>query len=255
MIKVKPKLILLVQSVLLPVLMQPVAVLADCGESMLSVVSVEYYVNDEYAARMQEAPGKPEGVRGIETRQLIVTQNQSYEREMGRFWRLDEETSLRKLKEFTEKLKAGEVVSAMPKEEYHLVQEDKVIITNPNRYIYYDNIEKKGFERERDDPAEFLSDPEARNFLKDFITKQALNSDAHFAGKKQVLGKECQVVKASTPFKAEVCFFEYGIHSIILEEKINIFDEHVYTQQATKLDLTACVPQEIFVAPDWMSVS
>ncbi len=241
--------------VLVGLLVTSVTVSANCNESMQSAVSVDYEVHDEYAAAMQEAPGKPQGVRGIETRQLIVADNQSYERSIGRFWRLDEDATLKKLKEFSEKMRMGEMVAGMPKDEFHLVHEDKVVIITPNRYIYYDNIAKKGFERERDDPVEFLSNPEARKFLKDLIAGEASESDAKFAGKKRVLGQECRVVKSTRPFNAEICFFEFASQPITLEEKINIFGEHVYTQKATKLDLAACVSQEVFDTPDWMSVS
>ena len=235
-------------------------VYAACEEPMVSAISLEYDINDEAAARLQNAPGKPEGVRGPEKRYLVLTADHSYERTTGRFWRLDEEASQRNMQEFIQKMQTGGgTVSGLPQDEFHLEIADKVVITTPDRYIRYDNVTKKGVERPRNNFKELLSGSDAREAIKGLLDDNAVKglldgaakqSDARYVGKKVIAGEECQLVTASAPFKVELCYFQYGTHSVALQKKLTIIGDNTRTEQVTKLDLNSCVSPQLFTAPD-----
>ncbi|PHS70172.1 MAG: hypothetical protein COB00_05025 [Alcanivorax sp.] len=231
-------------------------VYAACEEPMVSAISLEYDVNDESMGLTKSAPGRPEDVRGPEKRYLVLTDDQSYERTTGRFWRPDKEAMHKKMEELLQKAQAGEFES-FPQEEYRVEIEDKIVITTPNRYIHYDNVTKKGFERPRNNLEELLSGSDAREAIKilsegvlgERLGDAAKQSDARYVGKKVIAGKECQLVTASVPFKVELCSFQYGIHTVVLQEKVMVFGYSV-TEQVTKLDLNSCVSPQLFSAPD-----
>lgn len=233
------------------------SVYAECEEPMVSAISLEYDVNDESMGLTKNAPGRPEDVRGTEKRYLVLTRDQSYERTTGRFWRPDKEAMHKKMEELLQKAQAGEFES-FPQEEYRVEIEDKIVITTPNRYIQYDNVTKKGFERPRNDLKGFLSGPDAREAIKilsegvlgERLGDAAKQSDARYAGKKVIAGKECQLVTASAPFKVELCYFQYGTHSVALQKKLTIIGDNTRTEQVTKLDLNSCVSPQLFTAPD-----
>ncbi len=86
--------------------------------------------------------------------------------------------------------------------------------------------------------------------LIDLISDAAKKSDARYVGKKVIAGKECQLVTASVPFKVELCYFRYGIHSVALQKKRMVLADNAHTEQVTKLDLDSCVSPRPFSAPD-----
>lgn len=115
MIKVEPLGSLSRLSVSLMALPPSINVFADRNEPMRSTISVRYKVDGEYGARRQgaPAPGKPQDESGREKRRLIVTANQSCERTIGRFWRLNEEAGLEKSKDCGRKIQARLVLRPM----------------------------------------------------------------------------------------------------------------------------------------------
>lgn len=222
---------------------------AQCDVGDIAVLSASYEINDEYTASLQNGPNKPEGIRGIERRDLILSKDMSRETSYGRFWRFDEVAYQRETEEVKRKMLAGEAVASLPQHRYREEIEDKVIITSPEQIVYFDRVNQHGFIKSRDEEENFFSEPEARSLIRSLAQDISNKTDARVVGENSFAEQTCQMVKVTKPFVGEFCYFTHGIHTVVLYENFISIGQHRYVQKVTELDVDVCVSPSLFAVP------
>ncbi len=221
---------------------------AVCGSEQIDAIAIVYEVNDSLGASLQAAgQGKPENIRGLERRQLVLTKTQSYERTFGRYWRVDHARYRRELDEVIQKMSAGEVVG-LPVEHYREEIEDKIVKKTPTQTIHFDVI-KNTVSVQENGEAEGFSEPGFLALISPLLDDIANKVDISKIGQRTFAGQSCEMVKAIKPFQGEFCSFRHGVHQVTLYKNLKTAGEHRYEQKAIQVNLQACVSSDLFSIP------